>query len=417
METIERPVANPHGNAILTTASWQSFRIIVGAGLGMFLNLGPVLVFSFGMFLRPIADQTGWRVAVIAAAMAPALLLTAILQPLTGILLDRYGPRRFAFLSIMAFAAGLILLGAIPWSEASFIGLLVFATCLGAGQTPLPYAHLISERFNERRGLALGVTLSFSGIGIAVWPHLASRLLGAGNWRIAYVGLGCLTVAFGTLAILMLARVPARAMPCVDRPDMSIGGTDLRGALRRRAFWILAVSFFAMSAIITGSTIHIPAILIEKGLTLHDAASASSMVGIASVLSRLLVGAALDKLPPSKVTFLVFLAPAVGSFGLLTLSGTDTKMAAMLVGIGLGAEADALAYITSRAFGIEHFGKIYGALMAAFLFGTSAGPAYFAYFLAGHGGYHAALEVSTILGAFAALLVLSLRKRDLSPAA
>ncbi|AJC22889.1 MFS transporter [Pandoraea pulmonicola] len=386
-------------------------RTLLGAGLGMFLNLGPVLVFSFGIFLRPIASHTGWSVAAIASTMAPALVITAALQPMSGVLLDRYGARRFALLSLAAFACGLALLGSTPWNETSFLCFLVLATCLGAGQTPLPYARLVAEQFDRRRGLALGIALSFSGVGIAIWPQIAKVLLDAFSWRGAYVGLGALTAIMGALAILTLPQTPLRdasATVQVTRPEQ---GEDLRGALRRPVFWILAVSFFTISAVITGSTIHAPAILIERGQTVDAATTMASIVGIASVVSRLLVGAALDGRSPFKVTFFVFLAPALGTL-LLSRLENGTWLAALLIGVGLGAEADTLAYLTSRVFGMRHFGKIYGALMAAFLVGTSVGPAYFAYFLAGHGGYEAALMASAISGAIAAFLVLTLRQPD-----
>lgn len=47
---------------------------------------------------------------------------------------------------------------------------------------------------------------------------------------------------------------------------------------------------------------------------------------------------------------------------------------AFLVGLGLGAEVDLIAYVTSRYFGLRAFGKIYSSIFAAFGLAAALGP-------------------------------------------
>jgi len=44
------------------------------------------------------------------------------------------------------------------------------------------------------------------------------------------------------------------------------------------------------------------------------------------------------------------------------------------VGLGLGAEVDFIAYLTSRYFGLRAFGKVYSSIFAAFTFSGALGP-------------------------------------------
>ncbi|TCW78794.1 hypothetical protein C5O80_31385 [Burkholderia sp. SRS-46] len=411
METLED--AGPSAVSDASEAfDWQAVRVLLGAGLGMFLTIGPVLVFTFGIFLEPVAKLNGWSTVRLASAVGPAMLIAAMLQPVTGAMLDRYGPRRFALVAIPLFAIGLIALGIVPRTEKGFIIFLVLAIFLGAGQTPVAYSYLVSERFDKHRGLALGLVLSFSGLGVAIWPHIVSFLLAATGWRMAYVGLGVIVLTVGMFAATCLIRDPSKTSPNADGDPMERDGLELREALRLGAFWILAISFFVMAAVTTGAVVHLPAMLMEKGVSLQSAASMSSLVGLASIVACWLIGGVLDRVFPPLVTCLVLLSPALGCWALSVFGIAAAPLAALLIGVGLGAEGDALGYVASRIFGIKHFGSIYGTLMVMFLVGASAGPALFAFFLAERGGYESALSMSAIAGGCAALLTLLLRRRD-----
>lgn len=392
---------------------WPPVRTIAGAGLGMFSNLGPVLLFTFGLFMKPIASTSGWSTSALASIIGPAMLLTALAQPFMGILLDRVGEARFSLISTLAFAIGLISLGAIPHTQFAFGICLGVATLMGAGQTPLAYTSVISRHFDKNRGLALGVALSFSGIGVSVWPHAAGYLIESANWRLAYITLGLFVLAIG-LVVSWLLKSPDRSArhPLAETELPPSDGMTLRAAVRTQPYWILVAVFFVMSAVITGAVVHLPALVIADGAGLQTAATFSSCIGLSSIAARFAVGAALDRFHPPLVAALVFLAPALGCVLLYHHTETSTWVAAILIGIGFGAEADVLGFIVSRVFGLRHFGAVYGTFMVVFLVGVSAGPAAFAFALSGHGGYPAALALAATAGIISAFASLLLRRRD-----
>ena len=77
----------------------RAWGVVVGAGLLMFVNLGPVLYYTSGVFTKAITDDTGWTRGTIAAASLPANLLITLTLPLVGWAVDAYGTRRIALLS------------------------------------------------------------------------------------------------------------------------------------------------------------------------------------------------------------------------------------------------------------------------------------------------------------------------------
>lgn len=401
--------ARPRGQS-----GWSSVRTVTGAGLGMFSNLGPVLLFTFGLFIKPIANATGWSPSLLASVIGPAMLITAVTQPAIGAVLDRIGGARFSLIFSVAFAIGLITLGTVPHSALGFTICLGIATLSGAGQTPLAYTYVVNRRFDKNRGLALGVALSFSGIGVSVWPHVAGYLIARYDWRTAYVVLGVAVLLIGSLVSWLLKSSEGEGVQgrVADEPPAPGIGMTLREAIRTRAYWLLVAIFFVMSAVITGAVVHVPAIVISDGGELQRAATFSSVIGISSIVARFIVGFCLDRFHTPFVTLCVFLAPAIGCVLLHEHSEVMILGAALLIGVGFGAEADVLGYIVSRVFGLKHFGSIYGTFMVIFLLGVSAGPAAFAFALSGHGGYPIALNWAAATGIISACMSLTLRNAD-----
>jgi len=387
-------------------------RIVLGAGLGMYINLGPVLLYTFGVFLKPIVSDTGWDRTLIAGAFGPAMFLVGLTAPLFGQLLDRYGPRRFVGVSALLFALGLLTLGLAPHSARGFAICLVLTMVLGSGLTPLPFSHVISSWFDARRGLALGLALSISGFAVASVPPLAATLIARFGWRTSYVLLAAGVIGIGLPTARWLLEDPqprhgaaARALPVSE-------GATLREALASRTFWLLAFGLLLISTAVSAGTVHLPALLGDRGVPPTRAAFIMSVVGVSMIAGRVAIGALIDRLFAPRVSALVFLAPLVGH-ALLTGSGAGLSaiVAAVMFGLGLGAELDVFPYMTSRAFGVRHFGQIYGALLVAFTTGLALGAAMMGAY-GSIGQYDQALWIAGGCALVSAASMLLLRRAD-----
>jgi MFS family permease len=116
------------------------------------------------------------------------------------------------------------------------------------------------------------------------------------------------------------------------------------------------------------------AMLTDRGATVQTAALGSSIMGVAVLIGRAVTGYLLDRFFAPRLAALFFGGAAFG-IGLLW-AGTATPLAlvgAFLVGLGLGAEVDIIAYLMSRYFGLRSFGKLYSFGFGAFVLAGALG--------------------------------------------
>jgi MFS family permease len=383
----------------------RQLLVVLGAGFGVMLGCGPILFYSFGVMVRPITEATGWDRAHIASAGGMAAIVFGVMSPMIGALLDKIKPRRMALLGIPTFGIGLMLLGVLPQSSSTFVATMVVAAALSTLQLPHAYNYVIVGTFEKQRGLALGIVLSFAGIGIALAAPYAAYLIRTFDWRVAYMLMGVTVILIGLPNAFWLVRDPPARDPVAHTET---GGHTLQQAMKDRRFWVLMTAFALIAAAVGAATVHLPVVLGDRGISGETAATVVSLVGIATIVSRVLFGFILDRANPVIVTSLVFLAPTVGLL-LLSLNGEPALafVAAVLIGVGLGVEVDAVSFLGARAFGLEHFGKIFGVLFLAICLGLGLGPVILA-FVAREWGYSPALQLVSFMSFAASLLVLTL---------
>jgi MFS family permease len=130
-----------------------------------------------------------------------------------------------------------------------------------------------------------------------------------------------------------------------------------------------------LGASVHACVIHLVPMLTDRGISVERAAFASSLLGVALLIGRVFTGYFLDRFFGPYVAMLLFSGVAVGiSLFLTGAGGSLPLLAVFLVGLGMGAEADIIAYLTSRYFGLRSFGEIYGYLFATFTLAGALGP-------------------------------------------
>jgi MFS family permease len=345
--------------------------LVVGAALGLVVGNGPVMQFTFGVFLQPVAAEFHAGRGTISTALLVGLVATGLCTPVVGRLMDRFGIRPVALPLVVGFAATLVALGLFTPSPTAFVVLFGIMGVFAAGQTPLPYARAIAGTFDGRRGLALGIAMAGVGLGTALLPPVAGALILAVGWRGAYIGLGVALLAVVVPVLLFLIREPVRGHV---RTVVEEGLTAAQ-AIRTRPFWILAVAFFLLALTAAGLTAHIVPLLTDRGVAPRQAAAVISVIGVALIVGRLIAGYLLDRVFAPYVAVAFTLLPLVGVVLLLVAVTVPVAIvAALLVGLGLGAEVDLIAFLLSRYLGMRAFGEIYGYLFALFMLGNGMGP-------------------------------------------
>src|SRR3954469_1154940 len=236
---------------------------------------------AFSLLFPAILDEFGWDRGVTAGAFSFGFLVSAIITPFVGRLIDLRGPRIVVELGVVAMGAGLILASFVrePWQLYLTLGMLA-----GGGVNCLAYTAqslYLTYWFVRRRGLALSI--AFSGVGagsITILPWFAG-LIDTEGWRVACLALGILLlVLLGPLNLLLKQRPQdiglgpdgldaagassGRVEYIVNRDWASVDWTLAR-ALRTRRFWWLCAGYFGALFSWYAVQVHQTKYLIEIG--------------------------------------------------------------------------------------------------------------------------------------------------------
>lgn len=387
-----------------------AIRSLIGSCIGMFFNPSSLLLLTFGVYMVAIANDTGWDKTAIASSVGPAMILVGLMPPLVGWLTNRWGPRRFVTFGFPLCGVGLMLL-ATATNMAMFSIMIVICGLLISFQVMVPYVYTVSGWFDERRGLALGLILASTGLGVAVIPPIAAQMIAVLGWRKTFVAMGALVVVIG---------IPVARWLMVDPPAVSksnrqeVPGIPWRQALGTRTIWLLMGSIMLTGGAISAGTINLYVQLVDRGIPPVRASFIMSLLGISMICSRLVVGYLFDLVRAQRMAAVVCaIAGAAFATMAMTTGPLGVVIAALLLGIGFGAEGDALSYLTSRAFGMRDFGTIFGIVFLAFTIGGGLGPITFARLHGSTGDYQMGLWLATAACGIGTLLMLFIRDKDL----
>ena len=351
---------------------------------------------AFSLLLPPILDEFGWDRGVTAGAFSFGFLVSAILSPTLGRLMDRSGPRVIMQLGVAATAAGLLLatLAREPWHLYATLGVLV-----GAGSVCLGYtgqALFLPSWFARRRGLAMGI--AFSGVGagsITMLPWLQGVIETAG-WRSACWTLGVVVFFVAAPLNLLLRRRPQDLglMPDGDAEpvdpaasgatknivDPSWAAVDwtLGRAIHTARFWWIAAGYFGALFAWYAVQVHQTRYLVEVGFTAWQAAWALGAVSLFGIPGQIALGHLSDRIGREPVWAIGCLGFVVTYAALLGLRNDPSLpllylmvVAQGLLGYGL---TSVLGAIPSEIFEGRHYGAIFGTLMLAAIAGGALGP-------------------------------------------
>jgi MFS family permease len=350
---------------------YEGWRVAGAAAVGVFVSFASLLVYTFGVLLKPLAEEFAWSRESVSAAFGIAAMTVAACSPPLGYLFDRVAPTRIIVPCLVVFGgafASLSLLTPHIWHlYATFFVLGV----VGNGTAQMAYSRAVSSWFEARRGTALAIVMSGGAIGAIVLPPVAERLIVAVGWRSTCAILGTMVIVAG---VPIVARV-IRERPGVRGTTATIEGASVREGLTSRVFWILVTVLFAQSIAQNGALTHLPALLTDRGVPASGAALALSAMGAASLLGRLSTGLLLDRFFAPRVGFCLLSVAAVGTY---LLAGAQSMLAgvvaAALIGFGMGAEADVTPYILSRYLGLRAFAMLYGFTWTAYAIAGAVGP-------------------------------------------
>ena len=348
----------------------RSWGVVAASTVGLAFSLGTLLLYTFGVFVRPLAAEFGWTRTQMSGALAMSQYSFAVAAPVWGVLIDRLGVRAVLLPSVvfMALLVGsLSLLGSL-WQY--YLTFIAASFCAG-GATPISYSAVLVRVFERRLGLALGLAFMGVGIGAAVLPPLSAALIVHFGWREAYAGLGILTFVFTVPAALLVTRNAGTPV----RVRTGIATAPILPLITSRAFLLICGIFVLLGTTSIGTLTSIVPMMTGRGLAPQAAAQLAGVTGLAAIAGRGGIGWVLDRVHPPFVIVAVALA-ALGAFLLAAYgSGPASGYAmAVLLGVVVGAEVNFTAFFVRRYFGQAVFGRLYGVAFGVFLVGSGTGP-------------------------------------------
>lgn len=381
---------------------------------------GPFAFASFGLFVLPMTQEFGWNRAEISFSLTVMIAVTAFSLPFVGRYVDRVGSRRILLLSMLALAACLAAIPAFVSELWHFTLIYFLIGTLAAGTNSVPYMPVLSAWFFRHRGLAIGLAIAGIGLGYAYVPLLLHYMIDNHGWRSGYYALSAVVVLVAMpLVYFFLRESPAElglkpdgiddgTTPKATRKDI---GLTVRETLRHREFWLLVFIFIVLSFLLNGMLAHLVPMLSDRGMSPAAAASVAAVEGATVFFSRIFIGYLIDRIFAPYVAMFFFSLSAVG-MTMFALGAVDgyAFLAAVLIGLSLGAEVDLLAYLATRYFGLRSFGSIYGLLFAAILAGTATGPIVFGLGYEATGSYVSVLVFCVGVNVLAVLLTALLGK-------
>lgn len=387
--------------------SYPGWRVVLAAHLGAMVSFGSLLVFTFGIFLKPLAAEFGWSREEISRAFAIAAMTVAFFSPALGYALDRLGPRRVILPCFVLFALGLGALSRLSGQLIELYAIFFVLGLAGNGTTQMGYGGAVASWFTRHRGLALAIVITGVGVGSIAHPLLAEWWIAHYGWRQAYLAMAALALLLGVpFTAAWVKRRPLAA--AVAAPGEAIAG---RSALRTREFWLLVAVLLLSSIAANGTLTHLAAHLTDRGLLPAQAALATSLLGGANLLGRLGTGWLLDRYFGPRISLWLLVLMAAG-FALLTVAQSlpVAILAAVLIGLGLGGEADITPYLLSRYFPLSSFSALYGITWTFYAIGGATGPVIFGRVFDEAGSYAVVLQYGAVLTVAAALLMLPMRQ-------
>lgn len=382
-------------------------RIVLALGSAQTLAWGSTYYLP-AILAEPMASELGISTGNVFAAFSLALIVTAVLGPLSGRRIDHHGGRDVLALSSVVFALGLAMLGVANGPLMLWLGWLVIGIGMALGLYESAFSTLAGIYGREARGAITGITLLAGFASTVCWP-ISGWLNAEFGWRAT-----CLTWAGAHLLLgLPLNRllIPVGVQPAPTAAEQAqTDGRSGAGLTMALLAFVFAATWFTSTAMAA----HLPRLLQESGLSPAAAIGIAALVGPAQVGARCLEFVLLQRFHPLISARLAAIAHPIGAAGVMLAGAPATTAFVLLHGGGNGILTIAKGTLPLAIFGPHGYGLRQGLLMVPARFAQALSPLVFALLIDDFGTR--ALWLSAGLGvlAYAALTFLQRRTHGLA---
>jgi MFS family permease len=337
---------------------------------------------------------------------------------LAGGLNDRIGPRLIVMASGASLGLGYLLMSQLsaPWQLYLLYGILVG---IGFATHDVITLTTVARWFVKRRGAMSGFVKVGTGFGQLVVPLAAAALIAVLGWRSAYIVIGAVALAT-MLAVAQLMRRDPQQMGLhpdgshheTGRSDLEStdSGLNLKAATRTWQFWIICIAEFAVFFCMFTIIVHIVPHARDQGLPPAAAAAVISTIGGVSMIGRVVMGAASDRIG-GKRSLIVCFAIMLCSILWLQVAASAWMLFAFAViyGFAHGGFFTVMSPTVAELFGTGSHGLLFGLVLFSGTLGGALGPLLTGSLFDATGSYRTAFLMLTTLVAAGFVLIAFLR--------
>ncbi|KAG0757421.1 hypothetical protein G6F57_010832 [Rhizopus arrhizus] len=367
---------------------------------------------TFGVFLIPITQETGWDRSTFSVATALLQLLWGFLQPFIVYFAEaKVGFGKTIFVSCIFYAVGCFLL----YASNSLSGLFIFGMgamigiSTGGNSFSIVMAS-IGRRFpsgSKRQSIAFGIVSSFGSFGQVCFLPVSRAMLTSIGWRMSFIVFGVLMVAFAPLAFFLqstpqkpplmlekdkleeqlavvdsknIAREKEEIIEDYSAPDIKAAIVE---ALSSPAFILVTLGFSVCGFHVAFLMTHFPAYLQGQGINSSLAAWTISIIGLGSMIGTIIAGYLSSIIEPRFVLMGIFFVRAILIIIMvfIPLSVTTTVVFSVLFGPVLLSTVPVTTKFIGDVFGQKYLGTLLslatvGHQIASFLGAYVAGVVY-----------------------------------------
>ncbi|MCB0192061.1 MAG: MFS transporter [Anaerolineae bacterium] len=358
--------------------------IILAAGTIGVIVMGPSQTFTVGVFIDSFINTFGISRSNVSLIYGVATLGGSLLLPITGRLVDRYGPSRMIILVTLGLGLSIMAVG-LTHSVVMLLLALLALRYFGFGSMQLVVNNAIAQWFIRRRGIVMGIAGLSLAASLIIYPVLSEFLIQQFGWRGAWIILGL------SVWIIML---PVGWFFFRDAPEnyglqpdgdgdadinfashVSEENWTLAEARQTGAFWIFAAALSTMAMMMAGLVFHQISLFEVRGLSRETGVMAFNVMALTSIIGNLGMGRLLDKYSARLLlSSVLFLLAATIAFVQIIQTPLQGYIFSAMVGLTSGSFRVMDSVVWAKYFGRQHLGSIKGATMIGVIGATSLGP-------------------------------------------
>ena len=379
-----------------------------------------IMVYTFGVFLRPLTTEFNWDRGALSAAFSLHMLVSGGLGILTGKLSDKYGPRPLVTISGLLGGLGFLLMSQITMLWQLYLIWGLFMGVSGACSV-IPVMSTIPRWFAKKRGIAIGIASTGLGLGGVIFPPLAQWLISAYGWQQAFISLGLIMLIVMIPLAQFMKHSPQRvglSQYGEDRDtgdkqssDLAIKGLSLTEAVKTSPLWFFGLIQFCFIFTLMVILTHIVPHTVDIGIVSLVGATMVSTIAVASLAGRNLIGIISDKVGArTALTYCLFTITLALVWLLFAREIWMLYIFAGIFGVAFGGMAPLQTLVIAELFGIGYLGIILGNIMLLGTIGGALGAPIAGTIFDISGSYNLAFIICVVISISAIILSLILLK-------